>query len=612
MGSTLTVEKTYASCESSVALYETKRREFASALCHCSINKLISQVRVVVSKFNRMRESRAQWRQSAMLQHLCGIECLKTLRSKDLKKIVEVVDNVSYGKVNEYVSSGRGELRLESLKKHLYGGQINSIDELKRYYHSKSKNTASVVELSDLQRQAVQQATDYFVQQKIKSMKVGDILQDVCSEQAQESFQKEVKIESVVTVSGPENCVKVKNTHECMVGFNDQGQAAVIKYEPGKILGAGTTGKVYDAGEHVAKVVSSPSDEFSFEGVVRPGAESEAQTVANSRTLEISVGEHRMAQALKNIDPEGQYFCLTEIMMPYKTEQGEIKVVSRQPRLDSIFGKNKMTEEQAVHLFDALLKMHTAQIVHRDIKPDNLGSQGGVSKILDMGLATSEPEFVAKGQQCGSVLYSPTERHSNDDYMGKLNEKTQNILRGLLEARGAEQCLKKEKIRDTWGLALAILYAFDSNVKAAIQDLSTNKRLPVVLSNGLKLVVDLDVNPNMSLADGWVTVTLQGKDENGKMKICYEDVNGDLLPDDCKTLQDFLAYLLIPVQGERKTIEDPYIQEKLAGFRGGQASSNSTDVAVEKQREVQGLSEKFLSNFCRWLFPWALASASKA
>jgi serine/threonine protein kinase len=98
--------------------------------------------------------------------------------------------------------------------------------------------------------------------------------------------------------------------------------------------------------------------------------------------------------------------------------------------LIDIMKKNKHFSEQSVahimkQLLSALAYLHSMNIVHRDIKLDNIvalseDSDGFISiKIIDFGTATKVSAFRTKGKICGTRSYMAPEV-----FQGKVNVKS--------------------------------------------------------------------------------------------------------------------------------------------------------------------------------------------
>jgi len=59
----------------------------------------------------------------------------------------------------------------------------------------------------------------------------------------------------------------------------------------------------------------------------------------------------------------------------------------------------------------AIQAMHTAGLIHRDVKPDNFMIANGILKLSDFGLAMAVPQNGRMGQKCGTPAFMAPEQH---------------------------------------------------------------------------------------------------------------------------------------------------------------------------------------------------------
>ena len=97
---------------------------------------------------------------------------------------------------------------------------------------------------------------------------------------------------------------------------------------------------------------------------------------------------------------------------------------------DYIVSKKHLTENQACIFFqeiiDALSYLHSQNIVHRDVKPENILLQtfGNTltCKLIDFGISRTYTLDKLISTPCGTASYAPPEMHRGEEYYGLLSD----------------------------------------------------------------------------------------------------------------------------------------------------------------------------------------------
>ena len=97
---------------------------------------------------------------------------------------------------------------------------------------------------------------------------------------------------------------------------------------------------------------------------------------------------------------------------------------------DYIVSKQHLSEKQACvffqELIDALTYLHSQNIVHRDVKPENilLESSGKslTCKLIDFGISRTYTLDKLITTPCGTASYAPPEMHRGEEYYGLLSD----------------------------------------------------------------------------------------------------------------------------------------------------------------------------------------------
>ena len=97
---------------------------------------------------------------------------------------------------------------------------------------------------------------------------------------------------------------------------------------------------------------------------------------------------------------------------------------------DYIVSKQHLSEKQAClffqELIDALTYLHSQNIVHRDVKPENIllenFGKSMTCKLIDFGISRTYTLDKLIGTPCGTASYAPPEMHRGEEYYGLLSD----------------------------------------------------------------------------------------------------------------------------------------------------------------------------------------------
>ena len=97
---------------------------------------------------------------------------------------------------------------------------------------------------------------------------------------------------------------------------------------------------------------------------------------------------------------------------------------------DYIVNHKNLPEEQACRFFqeiiNALEYLHSMNIVHRDVKPENLlldiSYKTHCLKLIDFGISTQYKPSKLLTTPCGTASYAPPEMHKGEEYYGLLSD----------------------------------------------------------------------------------------------------------------------------------------------------------------------------------------------
>ena len=97
---------------------------------------------------------------------------------------------------------------------------------------------------------------------------------------------------------------------------------------------------------------------------------------------------------------------------------------------DYIVSKQHLSEKQAClffqELIDALTYLHSQNIVHRDVKPENIllenFGKSMTCKLIDFGISRTYTLDKLISTPCGTASYAPPEMHRGEEYYGLLSD----------------------------------------------------------------------------------------------------------------------------------------------------------------------------------------------
>lgn len=192
-------------------------------------------------------------------------------------------------------------------------------------------------------------------------------------------------------------------------------------------IGRGSFGSVYEIQKDVfgmidkaaMKVITIPKDQSDIENLYNDGYDEKSISERFSNILEEIVGEYKLMAELKG--NHNIVYCDDIRYIPHDNGIGwdiyiKMELLTPLPKVV----KTPVDETQVIKIgmdiCNALVACEKKNIIHRDIKPQNIFvSSEGVYKLGDFGIAKTA-EHVSTGTKTGTFKYMAPEVYNNEPY----------------------------------------------------------------------------------------------------------------------------------------------------------------------------------------------------
>jgi len=298
---------------------------------------------------------------------------------------------------------------------------------------------------------------------------------------------------------------------------NSLQYSEVAGYRLTRHIGSGGMGDVYKA-HH---------DTLNREAAVKILFQKEfADRFENEEYIQSSINHPNIARLYEYVS-SGEMHC---IIMEYVEGESLDAYLHRKTKLS-----NEETEAILVQIVSALAYLHSKDIVHRDIKPQNFKRQpDGTIKMLDFGIAKHKfsPKLTQQGFVVGTTEYMAPEQFQEQVQMKSdiwsLGVMVYEMLTGYLPFEATNPVSLRAKI-----------------IKASFTD---PKVLVPQISEKLEAIIDksLRINPAHRISAAEIEDVLKGKKIKPEVKKPERKINFSLTP---KQLFIALLGLVIMITG---------------------------------------------------------------